>query len=259
MNTTEFSNEFDILYDNIASKSAPGIDEYEKSVYLTKAQLELVKSKYNAKGNKYQTGFEASEKRRVDLKELIKDHKSNLSINSNDNISNISYFFRIPSDVMFIIHEQATILYSDCNSGLPVYSITTAKPVSIVNVIPKTHDEYTTQINNPFKQPDNKKIWRLDYFSHVGGTNNVELISLFQPTQYHLRYIKFPKPIILTNLDDGEFIGLGLSIDGNIDEQTSELDSQIHREILDRAVELATRDYRENSLSGKIQTNLRNE
>ncbi len=32
MNIVEFSNEFDILYDNIATKGAPGIDQYEKSV-----------------------------------------------------------------------------------------------------------------------------------------------------------------------------------------------------------------------------------
>jgi len=37
MTVTEMSNEFDILYNNIMSNQAPGIDEYEKSVFLTKA------------------------------------------------------------------------------------------------------------------------------------------------------------------------------------------------------------------------------
>ena len=35
MNTTEMSNEFDILYNQVNSNQAPGIDEYEKSVFLT--------------------------------------------------------------------------------------------------------------------------------------------------------------------------------------------------------------------------------
>lgn len=249
MTTTEFSNEFDILYDNIASKAAPGLDLYEKSVYLTKAQLELVKNKYNYKGNKYQTGFEASEKRRVDLKELIRDYKSNIQISSNDNISLSSYFFRIPSDTMFIIHEQCKIIDLSCKGR--VYKT--------INVKPKTHDEYNIQINNPFKKPDNSIIWRLDYFSHVGGTKNIELISDLEPAIYKMRYIKYPRPIILTNLNEENFDGEGLSIDGQINEQTSELDKEVHQEILDRAVELATRDYRENSLQGKIQTNVRNE
>ena len=36
MTTQEFSNEFDVLYNN-AGNQAPGLDEYEKSVFLTKA------------------------------------------------------------------------------------------------------------------------------------------------------------------------------------------------------------------------------
>jgi hypothetical protein len=37
MTNQEFINEFDILYNNIMSNQAPGLDEYEKSVYLTLA------------------------------------------------------------------------------------------------------------------------------------------------------------------------------------------------------------------------------
>lgn len=35
MTLEEFSNEFDILYNNITSNQAPPLDEYEKSVLLT--------------------------------------------------------------------------------------------------------------------------------------------------------------------------------------------------------------------------------
>ena len=37
MTNQEFSNEFDILYNNVASNQAPGLDEYEKAVFLTNA------------------------------------------------------------------------------------------------------------------------------------------------------------------------------------------------------------------------------
>ena len=43
MTNEEFSNEFDVLYNSITSNQAPGLDEYEKSVFLTKAQSQLVK------------------------------------------------------------------------------------------------------------------------------------------------------------------------------------------------------------------------
>lgn len=37
MTLAEMSNEFDVLFNNIMSNQAPGIDEYEKSLFLTKA------------------------------------------------------------------------------------------------------------------------------------------------------------------------------------------------------------------------------
>ena len=56
MTNSEFSNEFDILYNNIMSNQAPGLDEYEKSVFLTKAQDEIVKSYFSPTGNKAMEG-----------------------------------------------------------------------------------------------------------------------------------------------------------------------------------------------------------
>ena len=35
MTNQEFSNEFDILYNNVVGNQAPGLDTYEKSVFLT--------------------------------------------------------------------------------------------------------------------------------------------------------------------------------------------------------------------------------
>ena len=67
MNLQEFNTNFDLLYNNIASNQAPGLDEYEKSVFLTNAQLELVKNYFNPKGNKYQEGFDQSPKRQLDF------------------------------------------------------------------------------------------------------------------------------------------------------------------------------------------------
>ena len=43
MTPKEFSSQFDILYDNITSGKAPGLNDYEKSVLLTKAQDQLIK------------------------------------------------------------------------------------------------------------------------------------------------------------------------------------------------------------------------
>ena len=67
MTNQELKNEFLISYNAIASNSAPGIDDFELSVYLTRAQLEIVKNYYDPLSNRKQKGFEATEKRRRDL------------------------------------------------------------------------------------------------------------------------------------------------------------------------------------------------
>jgi len=247
MTTVEFSNQFDIHYNNIATNKAPGIDLYEKSVYLTKAQLEIVKNYYNPKGNKYQEGFESTEKRRNDLKNLIKNYVTSTVINSDNKISESSVLFEIPNDTFLIIYEKAIISSSDkCLDGIGV------------QVIPKTYDEYNIQINNPFKSPNSKNIWRLDYNDIPSKT--VELISKYSILKYQIRYIKYPKPIILVDLDnDPEYSSDNLSIEGETNVMTCELSSSIHDEILDRAVQLAALDYKDGNLQSKVQLNNRNE
>lgn len=72
MTTPEFSNEFDVLYNNVMSNQAPGLDEYEKSVFLTKAQSEILKNYFNPKGNKYGEGFDDNEKRQIDFSNIMR-------------------------------------------------------------------------------------------------------------------------------------------------------------------------------------------
>lgn len=72
MTNAEFSNEFDVLYNSITSNQAPGLDEYEKSVFLTKAQDEIVKSYFNPRSNKTQEGFDSNEKRQIDFSMIMR-------------------------------------------------------------------------------------------------------------------------------------------------------------------------------------------
>lgn len=72
MTNPEFSDQFDVLYNNITSNQAPGLDEYEKSVFLTKAQDEIVKSYFNPRSNKTQEGFDGNEKRQIDFSMIIR-------------------------------------------------------------------------------------------------------------------------------------------------------------------------------------------
>jgi hypothetical protein len=281
MTSKEFNDEFDIQYNSISTNSAPKLDLYEKSVYLTRAQLELVKDYFNPNGNKYKTGFEQSSKRRADLKELIKNYNSFTPDNSGLNgLSSKSQFFKVPAEVFLIIQEQAITkdnrLCKNINTILTTPSIFNANPLispntniefeklkgyPILKIVPKTHDEFNVQIDNPFRKPNDKVAWRIDYgYSALNSTlRTIELISEYKIDLYRLRYIKYPKPIILTNLTT-LYPGENLTIDNVSTESTCELHQAMHKEILDRAVELALVDYKpEPSLPMKIQMNQRNE
>lgn len=248
MTTQELKNEFLIHYNAIASNSSPGLDDYEISVYLTKAQLELIKDYYDPLSNRKKTGFENTEKRRSDLKGLIKSFTINTSSTSIDGLHNSSKFFKLDSDVFLIIYEQYKVVSTDCNNG------------KLIKVVPVTHDDYNIQIHNPFKNPDSNTVWRLDV-SYDQGETVVELISPFnllgQP-YYSGRYLKYPTPIIVGNLNT-LFPSDDLSIDGLTTVTECKLGEGIHREIIDRAVELALRDYKPQGLEAFIQTNTRNE
>jgi hypothetical protein len=265
MTIKEFSNEFDIYYNSISSNSAPGIDLYEKSVYLTKAQLEIVNNYFNPRGNKYNKGFEASSKRRADLNELVRPYISIVQstvLTSEDGISSDSQFFRVPNDVYLIVQEKIRVNSSDvCGEE---------ESFNYIGVVPKTHDEFNSQENNPFKKPDANVAWRLDIYSPISGdtlpekttevkpNKVVELISPYDINQYKFRYVKYPSPIILGNLLT-EYPGENLSIDGITASQTCELGQNVHREILNRAVEIAVSDYKPQWLGQKVQMNQRNE
>lgn len=274
MTLDEFSNEFDIRYNNIATSSAPNIDEYEKSVYLTRAQLQLVKNYFNPKGNKYQIGFEQSSKRRSDLSNLVTTYNSLVIPQGGGDVkfSTNSKFFIIPSDVFLIIDEVIYTRDIDCeneDSGPTGGNRATEEEVILnilnnqkpVDVFPKTHDELRVQYKNPFKRANKNKAWRIDYnfYNYKSTFKTVEIVYPFDVSLYKIRYVKFPEPIILVNLDD-IFPNEGLTIYGRNTINECKLFEGIHDEILDRAVELATGDYRnKNDLETKISLNSRNE
>lgn len=72
MSVEEMDNMFDVLYNNITSNQAPGLNAYEKSIFLTKGQDETLKNYFNpkSKGNNTQEGFDGSAKRQVDFSML---------------------------------------------------------------------------------------------------------------------------------------------------------------------------------------------
>lgn len=229
MTTQEFSNEFDVLYNNIMSNQAPGLDEYEKSVFLTKAQLEILKNYFNPKGNKYGQGFDENAKRQIDFSTLITVAKPSQYTPKGGYVKfdDRSQLYKMPQDILLMLNETG---------------INTVDGVKrLISIIPMNYEEYARLMSKPWKQPLKNQGWRL--FQSTGGVDFIsEVVIKYDSTltDYKIRYVKRPKPIILANLAD-EYSNV--SIEGINTITECELDPILHPEILQRAVELAKSAY----------------
>lgn len=230
MTNIEFSNEFDVLYQNITSNQAPGLDEYEKSVFLTKAQDEIVKSYFDPKTNKSQEGFDGSSKRQIDFSMLTTVYKveSNSTPPLYDRRTNTESV-TLPTDIFMIINEYVEVNREGFND-----------PVQL-QVIPIRFDEYTRLMSKPYKRPLKWQAWRL-LNNDTANKADIVIGPDDRLGEYYVRYIRRPKPIVLANLD-------GLSIDGEENITQCKLDKILHQEILQRAVELAKISFEGTSAS----------
>lgn len=229
MTVTEFSNEFDVLidsyrrfkdFDNKENLDSLDFNEYEKSIFLTRAQEDIVTSFYNGL-NYTQESFENSEEIRRYLDALVKTVKTSTFItNPNSTLSVNSVLATLPlnTDVWYIIYESVDLEDSNlkCNS------------IQGVSVIPTKHDSLQRILKNPFKRPNERRVLRLDLTGNV-----VELISKYTISNYTLRYISKPEPIILTNLPNN------LTINNVGTKNECKLNPVIHRMILEKAVQFA--------------------
>lgn len=217
------SQRFDVQYNNITSNQAPGLNEYEKSLFLTKAQDEVIKNYHNPKGNKYGEGFDDSQKRQIDFSMITKSSTlTSFAAALFDNRSN-SKSVALPTDIMMVENERVTVTREGNSVDLVVKAI--------------KYDEYDNLMSKVYKRPLNYQAWRL---INNDSANKADLIvgPVDTITKYYIRYVKRPKPIIVGYLDDLTLNGYTYGTEVN-QSNGCELDPSIHEEILQRAVELA--------------------
>lgn len=223
MTTSEFSNEFDTLIqsymisEDFRNQNISAFTEYEKSVFLTKAQEEIILEIYKGIGEF--NSFESSEESRRLLNSLIETSELDPLTNSEiGTIGDKSYLFSLPENIMFITYEAVLFNDNSITCGTSKYI-----PVSVIS-----QDEIHKILENPFRKSSKNRVLRLDT-----KNNTVEIISEYQINKYIIRYLKVPSPILLIDLFDD------LSINNVNVKSECLLDKSLHRRILDRAIVLA--------------------
>lgn len=152
MTPSEFSNQFDILYDNITSNQAPGLDDYEKSVFLTKAQEELVKDYFNPINNKLGQGFDGSTKRQYDFSTIVKTVELR-AIPQELLQSNGTYNSAIdPRSRLYVVPKN---YYLEVNNTVVLNDGKILAGTSI------TYAQYLNYLNTPYQLPSKHIFWKL--------------------------------------------------------------------------------------------------
>lgn len=240
MTTQEFSNAFDTLLNSYASQGQFGeqaaqseivLDEYEKSMLLTQAQDFIVKSYFDRTLNNQGQGFDDTTRRQVDFSSLITVGTPTIDSLTTSKFDERGILYKMPANILVMLNEKVK-----------------AGNETLV-VVPINYKEYDRQMSKAYAQPLKKQCWRL--FQSPTG---IDLLSELIPkestviTDYKIRYIRRPKPIILTNLDFADSQE-DLSIDGIKVVTECELNPIVHMDILNKAVEfaLSTRGVRPQS------------
>lgn len=229
-NVTEWAQSFNLLYNNIASDKAPGLEPYEVSRLLTEAQDTVVVGLYRGA---YGSTFEASEDTTAYLDTLVQQCVGKLvtdeSLNERMKVSDKSVLFRLEpkdGDILF-----RTLELCDIKNG--------CGNIERVVVVPVTQDEFWRTSRNPFKRQNGRRVLRLSFSTSKAGAEDYssvkysELVSDREIDKYVVRYISRPEPIILEELPEG------LSINGRNKTQTCLLPEVLHQTILAEAVNMA--------------------
>lgn len=225
MNIHEFSDQYDILlssylrnkkFDSQEILDSIEINEYEKSLYLTRAQNDIVVELYSGR-NAYGNAYEQTEELRrylssLNTTETISTFIKDTTVGLEDE-SNKAVLSEVP---MYITQERCKVTKTS-----PCYTKAT------VECIPIKRDEYNIIKDNPFK---NNKVWRVDI-----SEDTVELISKHRISEYRVNYLKYPTPIIVEDISPLTIKNISIPTECILPEI-------LHETILQRAVDYTISD-----------------
>lgn len=206
----DWSLQFDLLYNNISSNQAPGLTEYEKSVFLTQAQEAVILDLYKGTSG---DAFETTEEVTRYLSSLVK-----INYPDDDDVKvlqvtkegmNMSAYI-LPEDVWFITYQSGRIKVGE--------------NIRDVMVVPSRQDSLYKDLNNPFKGPNKNKVLS------ISEEGSIILYSKYPINTFYIKYLKRPNPIVL---EDSE-----LEVNG-VSSFDVEIPESLHNQVLYKAVQLA--------------------
>ena len=179
--------------------------------YLNEGQRRIVEYYYNI--------YEQSEKARRILAPIAINTdltRSAVSSTQTGHHPNGEYW-KLPTGMMYTLKEECTLNIDACGkitSTIADYQRVYTRPITL--------DTYNRHISNPFKQPYDGCVWRVDIGNGIANESLHELITNgSQIYMYHVAYLTTPTQISLE------------------DNTSSNLLPLVHQDIVDEAVKIA--------------------
>lgn len=244
MSAEEFLVQFDVYYNNVTSNQAPGLNAYEKSLFLTKGQDEILKNYFNPAGNKYQAGYDGNQKRQIDFTQITEVERiTEFNDPVYDTRANVRSIV-LPHNISMIINEKVRVSRKDKDMELIV------SPISFA--------EYDRRMKGSYRWPLKNQAWRLITSRRadiVPGPNDTL-------EEYVVKFVRKPLPIIVGPLEGLTIDGCCFAGDGTenaVEVEGCELNEILHEEILQRAVELAKASWAAENTELLMQAGQRSE
>lgn len=225
IDSTWVRDRFNFQYNNIFSNQAPGMEDYDITMALNMAHIEIL--------DEYSNGIDLFEKNRSILNGYIIE----------DNIDG-----ELSTSKLFGIDYQ-TFSLSDNYWKILIESITTNAISDEAVVKPIKYDELSKYSKNPYRKPNGLRAWRLDVNSNPSEDSVRDVKILFKKmssTDYIKKY-----NVVYFAIPDR------FDLESDVIPKTLETNLFLTEKVINRACELATRDYKSNTLESQIQTNAR--
>jgi hypothetical protein len=183
MTSAEMKKEFLILYDKVTGFNAPGYLDSEISLFLTKAQDQIVSKFYNPERNALLQGVEQTEQVLKYLQPLVSVPTSCAAVGQTVEFNFKRSLFKLPESHLFTLSERLIASSND-----PCYDGT------LLRVDVKPNNEFVINLSNPFKKPDLREAWRL---YETDDTVIIYTDNRLSVQKYEIVFLKKPEPIII--------------------------------------------------------------
>ena len=223
MNVATMHRELDITLDKVDSSAYPEFLIGEKDYFLTEAQHRIVKTKYGG-NNVYRTGFEQSQKRSDDIKNLVVSRFAQVSVSPHyvevgDNIYKADLNSLFTSEDLSTVSDSEYMFY--IKSAAKTCYISKANCCGYHKVKLVQQDDISSISGDPFNKPTPERpiIFFEDGGILIWGGKDATIES------FMVTFIRRPKDINLGGYDGPE--------------QDCELSEHVHKEIVQLAARIA--------------------